>query len=157
MGQYLPVVVLLALAVVFGALSFFASKLLAPRRPSAAKEAPYECGIVPSREPPERFPVTFYVVAMLFIIFDIELIFIYPFAVDRVFLGATALWSMIAFSAVFFVAFVYVVARGALEWGPIVRQRRLGPAVSADRTVSSTIRRVGTEGRLEPLAEKGAA
>jgi len=55
------------------------------------------------------------------------------------------------------VAFVYVVARGALEWGPIVRQRRLGPAVSADRTVSSTIRRVGTEGRLEPLAEKGAA
>ena len=87
MGQYLPVVCLLVLATLFGALSFFASRLLAPRRPSSAKEAPYECGIVPSREPPERFPVTFYVVAMLFIMFDIEMIFIYPFAVDRAFLG----------------------------------------------------------------------
>ena len=62
MGQYLPIVCLLVLATLFGALSFFASRLLAPRRPSSAKEAPYECGIVPSREPPERFPVTFYVV-----------------------------------------------------------------------------------------------
>jgi NADH-quinone oxidoreductase subunit A len=152
MGQYLPVAALLVLAVLFGALSFVASRLLAPRRPSAAKEAPYECGIVPSREPPERFPVTFYVVAMLFIIFDIELIFIYPFAVDRTFLGVPALWSMLAFSVVFFVAFVYVVARGALEWGPIGKQRRMGPAVSAERTLSSTIRRVGTEGRLEESA-----
>ncbi|MEM9041339.1 MAG: NADH-quinone oxidoreductase subunit A, partial [Actinomycetota bacterium] len=72
MSQYLPIVVLLALGIVFGVLSFLASKLLAPSRPSAAKEAPYECGIVPSREPPERFPVSFYVVAMLFIMFDIE-------------------------------------------------------------------------------------
>ncbi|MCB0979090.1 MAG: NADH-quinone oxidoreductase subunit A [Acidimicrobiaceae bacterium] len=147
MGQYLPVVALLVLAVLFGALSFVASRLLAPRRPSAAKEAPYECGIVPSREPPERFPVTFYVVAMLFIMFDIELIFIYPFAVDRVFLGSYALWEMVAFSVVFFGAFVYVVARGALEWGPVQRQLRLGPAVSPERTSTSTIRRVGLDGR----------
>ena len=83
-----PVVALMALAILFGALSFFASRLLAPRRPSSAKDAPYECGIVPSREPPERFPVTFYVVAMLFIMFDIEIIFIYPYAVDRNFLGS---------------------------------------------------------------------
>lgn len=147
MGQYLPVVALLVLAVLFGALSFVASRLLAPRRPSAAKEAPYECGIVPSREPPERFPVTFYVVAMLFIMFDIELIFIYPFAVDRVFLSSYALWEMVAFSVVFFGAFVYVVARGALEWGPVQRQLRLGPAVSPERTSTSTIRRVGLDGR----------
>ena len=83
LGQYLPIVCLLVLAVLFGALSFGASRLLAPRRPSSAKSAPYECGIVPSRDNPERFPVTFYVVAMLFVMFDIELIFIYPFAVDR--------------------------------------------------------------------------
>ena len=152
MGQYLPIVVLLILAVLFGALSFGASRLLAPRRPSAAKEAPYECGIVPSRENPERFPVTFYVVAMLFIMFDIELIFIYPFAVDRAFLGSYALWEMLAFSVVFFAAFVYVVARGALDWGPVVRQRQLGAAVSADRTSASTIRRVGLEGRPEVAA-----
>jgi len=152
MGQYLPIVCLLILAVLFGALSFFASGLLAPRRPSAAKEAPYECGIVPSRENPERFPVTFYVVAMLFIMFDIELIFIYPFAVDRQFLGSYALWEMLAFSVVFFGAFVYVVARGALEWGPVAKQRRLSPAMSTERTSSSTIRRVGFEGRPEEAA-----
>jgi NADH-quinone oxidoreductase subunit A len=152
MAQYLPVVALLIVAALFGALSFFASGLLAPRRPSAAKEAPYECGIVPSREPPERFPVTFYVVAMLFIMFDIELIFIYPFAVDREFLGSFAFWEMIAFSVVFFGAFVYVVARGALDWGPVKKIRRLGDLVSAERTTSSTVRRVGLEGRNEEAA-----
>jgi NADH-quinone oxidoreductase subunit A len=153
MGQYLPVVCLLALAVVFGALSFAASKLLAPRRPSTAKASPYECGIVPSRDNPERFPVTFYVVAMLFVMFDIELIFIYPFAVDRVFLGSYAFWEMLAFSVVFFAAFVYVVARGALEWGPVQFSRRVDDdTVSADRTLTSTIRRVGLEGRVEEAA-----
>jgi NADH-quinone oxidoreductase subunit A len=148
MGQYLPIVFLLILAVIFGALSFFASRLLAPRRPSAAKEAPYECGIVPSREPPERFPVTFYVVAMLFIMFDIELIFIYPFAVDREFLGMYAFWEMVSFSVIFFGAFVYVVARGALDWGPVNIARRLDSVQSPERTATSTIRRVGHEGRL---------
>jgi NADH-quinone oxidoreductase subunit A len=152
MGQYLPVVALMVVAVLFGALSFFASRLLAPRRPSSAKAAPYECGIVPSREPPERFPVTFYVVAMLFIMFDIEIIFIYPYAVDRQFLGAYGFWEMIAFSVVFFVSFVYVVARGALDWGPVHRSERLDIGVSADRTTTSTIRRVGVEGRIEEAA-----
>jgi NADH-quinone oxidoreductase subunit A len=152
MGQYLPVIALLVLAVLFGALSFFASGLLAPRRPSAAKQAPYECGIVPSREPPERFPVTFYVVAMLFIMFDIEIIFIYPYAVDRRFLGSYAFWEMVAFSVVFFAAFVYVVARGALDWGPVQRSRRLDESVSEARTTTSTIRRVGTEGRVGEAA-----
>jgi NADH-quinone oxidoreductase subunit A len=152
MGQYLPIVVLLMLAVAFGALSFGASRLLAPRRPSSAKSAPYECGIVPSREPPERFPVTFYVVAMLFIMFDIEIIFIYPFAVDRVFLGSYALWEMLAFSVVFFAAFVYVIARGALEWGPVDRQQRLTSAFPVGRPSSGTVRRVGLEGRPEDEA-----
>jgi len=124
MGQYLPIVCLLVLATIFGALSFFASRLLAPRRPSSAKEAPYECGIVPSREPPDRFPVTFYIVAMLFVMFDIELIFIYPYAVDREFLGTYGFVEMLAFSVIFFGAFVYVVSRGALDWGPVLRERR---------------------------------
>ena len=153
MGQYLPVIVLMVLAIVFGIASFMASRLLAPRRPSAAKEAPYECGIVPSREPPERFPVSFYIVAMLFIMFDIEIIFIYPYAVSRQELGPFAFWEMIAFTVVFFAAFVYVVARGALDWGPMQKYRRLDAAVSADRTLSSTIRRVGTEGRIDLLDE----
>ena len=148
MGQYLPVICLMVLAILFGALSFAASKVLAPRRPSAAKEAPYECGIVPGREPPERFPVSFYIVAMLFIMFDIEIIFIYPYAVSRKELGPFAFWEMIAFSLVFFAAFVYVVARGALDWGPVQQARRLSPAVSTERTLTSTVRRVGLEGRI---------
>ena len=87
MGEYLPLVVLAILALLFGALSLGASRILAPRRPSAAKQAPYECGIVPSREPAERFPVSFYVVAMLFIMFDIEIIFVYPYAIAHASLG----------------------------------------------------------------------
>ncbi|MGA1522233.1 MAG: NADH-quinone oxidoreductase subunit A, partial [Ilumatobacteraceae bacterium] len=110
MSQYLPIVVLLILATLFGALSFVASRLLAPRRPSVAKEAPYECGIVPSREPPERFPVSFYIVAMLFIMFDIEIIFLYPYAVERGALGAFGFWAILGFSLVFFLTFVYEVA-----------------------------------------------
>ena len=84
MSQYLPVDRARSCwPSLFGAISFGASRLLAPRRPSSAKQAPYESGIVPSREPPERFPVSFYVVAMLFIMFDIEIIFLYPYAVSH--------------------------------------------------------------------------
>ena len=152
MGQYLPIVALLALAIIFGALSFFASRLLAPRRPSTAKEAPYECGIVPSREPPERFPVSFYLVAMLFVMFDIEIIFIYPYAVAQGSLGVFGFGAIVLFSALIFVPFVYEVARGGLDWGPINKARRLESAVDAGRTTTSTIRRVGTEGRIEEAA-----
>ena len=164
MAQYLPLLVLCVLAVVFGAVSVLMSKLLAPSRPSAAKSAPYECGIVPSREPPERFPVSFYVVAMLFVMFDIEIIFVYPYAVTRGIFGdndmATfAFWEMLAFSAIFFVAFVYVVARGALDWGPLQLGRRdADDMVNPERTSTTTIRRasnvrrVGLDGRGDEQA-----
>ena len=160
MGQYLPIVVLLLLAVVFGVLSFAASRLLAPRRPSIAKEAPYECGIVPSREPPERFPVSFYVVAMLFIMFDIEIIFLFPYAVSHSTLGAYGFWAILAFSVVFFATFVYEVARGGLDWGPLQRGRILSAdaaMVSPERTLAATVRRVGTEGRLPTAGDEAAA
>ncbi len=154
MGQYLPVIVLMILAIIFGALSFTASRLLAPNRPSTAKEAPYECGIVPTREPPERFPVSFYIVAMLFIMFDIEIIFLYPYAVSATSaggLGFYGFWAILAFSVVFFLTFVYEVARGGLDWGPIQKYRSLAAdaaMVSPERTAASTVRRVGAEGRL---------
>ena len=153
MGQYLPIVTLLVLASLFGVMSFLASRLLAPRRPSAAKSAPYECGIVPSKGPPERFPVSFYLVAMLFIMFDIEIIFLYPYAVNATALGAFGFWAIIVFSVVFFLSFVYEVAKGGLDWGPLARPRRLGSEiVSADRTTQTTIRRVGLERRGEEAA-----
>jgi NADH-quinone oxidoreductase subunit A len=156
MGQYLPIVVLMILGIVFGGLSLLASKLLGPKRPSAAKEAPYECGIVPSREPPERFPVSFYIVAMLFIMFDIEIIFLYPYAVSRGALGESAFWAVLMFSVIFFLTFVYEVARGGLDWGPVQKYRSLSSEaaiVAPDRSLTSTIRRVGTEGRLAELDE----
>jgi NADH-quinone oxidoreductase subunit A len=148
MGQYLPIVVLMVLAVLFGVLSLVASRLLAPNRPNSAKEAPYECGIVPGREPPERFPVSFYVIAMLFIMFDIEIIFAYPYAIDREFLGTFGFFEMASFSAVFFIAFVYVIARGALDWGPMKRAN--GSSEISDGpllTPLGSVRIVGSEGR----------
>lgn len=154
MGQYLPIVVLLLLAVVFGVLSSVVSRLLAPRRPNSAKSAPYECGIVPSRDAPERFPVAFYIVAMLFIMFDIEIVFAYPYAVSRQELGSFAFFEMLAFSAVLFVAFLYAVARGALDWGPLQRAVRLDRnggdnAASVMLTPTHGVRVVGLEGRLD--------
>ncbi|MDR9452027.1 MAG: NADH-quinone oxidoreductase subunit A, partial [Acidimicrobiia bacterium] len=108
--------VLLILAVVFGVLSFAASRLLAPRRPSVAKEAPYECGIVPSREPPERFPVSFYIVAMLFIMFDIEIIFLFAWAVRFRELGWFGLAAVGIFTLLVIETLGYVWKRGALDW-----------------------------------------
>ena len=147
MGQYLPVVALLILGVVFAAGSFVASRLLAPRLPTAAKAAPYECGIVPTREPPERFPVRFYLIAMIFIVFDIEIIFLYPYAVIHDQLGAFGLVEMVVFAVAVFVSFVYLIANGAFDWAPANRSRAVGPQVSAERTAATTVRRVGTEGR----------
>jgi NADH-quinone oxidoreductase subunit A len=152
-SQYLPVVVLMVLAIVFGAISLVMSHLLAPSRPSAAKEAPYECGIVPSREPPERFPVSFYVVAMLFIMFDIEIIFVYPYAIAHGDLGLYGFVAIVIFSVLFFLTFVYEVARGGLDWGPLQRSRDLtedAALISPERTLTTTIRRVGLEGREQP-------
>jgi NADH-quinone oxidoreductase subunit A len=146
-GQYLPILALTVLAILFAVVSFVLSKLVAPRRPSSAKEAPYECGIVPSRDNPERFPVSFYVVAMLFIMFDIELIFAFPYAVDSEFLGTFGFFEMVAFSAVFFVAFVYMVARGALDWGPIQKAVRISQPLSTQNAQREAVRVVGREGR----------
>jgi NADH-quinone oxidoreductase subunit A len=153
MSQYLPVVVLMVLAIVFGAISLVMSHLLAPKRPSAAKDAPYECGIVPSRENPERFPVSFYIVAMLFIMFDIEIIFVYPYAIAHGDLGTYGFVAIVIFSVLFFLTFVYEVARGGLDWGPLQRVLDLAPdaaQIGPERTLSTTIRRVGTEGREQP-------
>src|SRR5881275_3619277 len=130
MAQYLPLLTMLILASVFAGASFFASGLLAPKRPTAAKEAPYECGIVPDREPAQRFPVRFYLVAMIFIIFDIEIIFLYPWAVIyRRDLEAFGLVEMVVFAIAVFISFMYLISNGALDWGPV---KRLRPEVPAE-------------------------
>ena len=150
MADYLPVATLLVLAAVFSGLSFFASRMLGPRRPTTAKAAPYECGIVPEHEPPQRFPVRFYLVAMIFIIFDIEIIFLYPWAVVFRQLGPFGLWEMLVFAVAVFASFVYLIANGALDWGPV--RRVMHPAAGGPdpgRTAESTVRRVGGVNRGE--------
>src|SRR5438105_5218971 len=147
MDQYLPLALMFILAAIFAGLSFLASGLLAPSRPTPAKLAPYECGIVPDREPAERFPVRFYLVAMIFIIFDIEIIFIYPWAVIYKQLHAFGLWEMVLFAVAVFVSFVYLIGNGALDWGPIRRLRPLPAAVpddalSPERSAEPMFRRV---------------
>ena len=142
MADYLPILILIVLAFLFASLSFVASALLAPKkRPTAAKTAPYECGIVPGIDPPTRFPVRFYLVAMIFIIFDIEVVFLYPWAVIFRQLRAFGLVEVIVFAAVVFVAFLFLVGNGALSWGP---SKRLLTAMPT-RTSSSTIARIGAE------------
>ncbi len=152
MAQYLPVLALLILAALFAALSLVASKLLAPRNPTVEKLAPYECGIIPGREPPERFPVRFYLVALLFVIFDIEIVFIYPWAIASDRFGLFGFLAILTFSALLFESFVYLISKGALDWGPLqVNRSQVDRDLmrSADRTSDSTIRRVGLEGRYD--------
>ena len=143
MDQYLAIALLLGLSTAFAAVSFVASALLAPRkRPTSAKVAPYESGIVPDVDPPQRFPVRFYLVAMIFIIFDIEIVFLYPWAVTYRELGAFGLVEVIVFAVIVFFSFLYLVSNGALDWGPAKRLR----VAMSQRTTSSTVTRVGPDG-----------
>jgi len=121
LDDYLPILTMIVLVVAFISLSFAASMLLGPRRPTTAKEAPYECGIVPEFEPAERFPVKFYLVAMTFIVLDVEIIFLYPFiTVLRDFTPAYyGLIAMGVFLLILLVPFAYLLSTGALDWGPI--------------------------------------
>ncbi len=155
MDQYLPLVVMFVLAVGFVVLSIGTSRLLAPRRPTLAKQAPYECGIVPTRGPARRFPVRFYLVAMIFIVFDIEIIFLFPWAVLHRQLGLYGLLAVVVFIVPFFLSFLWEVAEGGLDWGPMAHQRPLGLANEPGRTTTSTVRLVGLDGR-EPV-EAGVA
>ena len=141
MNDYLPILTLMVLATLFAAGSFLASRLLGPRKPTAAKSAPYESGIVPHSEPAERFPVRFYLIAMIFIIFDIEIVFLYPWAVIFRRLELFGLIEMIVFALAVFVSFLFLLSNGALDWGP-AKLRRAG---GAGRTTESTVRRVGRE------------
>jgi NADH-quinone oxidoreductase subunit A len=129
LADYLPILVMAGVVVAFVSLSFVASQMLAPQRPNAAKQAPYECGIVPESEPAERFPVKFYLVAMSFIVLDVEIVFLYPFSVVFRGLGFYGLAAMGAFVLVLLVPFAYLLSVGALDWGPVrdIVQRMPGP------------------------------
>jgi NADH-quinone oxidoreductase subunit A len=116
LAQYLPVVILAAVGAVFAVASVVVSRAFQPKRPTTAKMLPYECGIVPEQTTRQRFPVKFYVIAMLFIVFDIEVIFLFPWAVTFRQLGLFGLTEMAIFIGLVFVAYVYVWKKGGLEW-----------------------------------------
>ena len=118
MGNYVPILVLMALAAVFAVGAVSVTGLIGPKRWNRAKVDAYECGIQPSPQPVGggRFPVKYYLTAMLFIVFDVEIIFLYPFAVTFDALGVFGLIEMVLFIATVFVAYAYVWRRGGLEW-----------------------------------------
>ena len=117
LSQYLPIVILGAIAFVFAVLSLFASRLVRPSNPTPAKLAPYESGIEPERLPSgERFSVKFYVVAILFIVFDVETVFLLPWAVQARALGWAGFVSVGIFVFILTVGLIYEWKKGALEW-----------------------------------------
>ena len=118
LNNYVPILVLFVLAFGFAAFSVGAATFTGPKRYNRAKYDAYECGIEPSPHPTGggRFPVKYYITAMLFIVFDIEIIFLYPWAVNFDSMKLFGLVEMVLFIATVFVAYAYVWRRGGLEW-----------------------------------------
>ncbi|HXN37252.1 MAG TPA: NADH-quinone oxidoreductase subunit A [Solirubrobacteraceae bacterium] len=114
--SYLPAIVFLILGGAVGGAFAALNSVIGPRRATPHKQDPYECGLPSEIQRGMRFGISFYLIAMLFILFDIEVIFLYPIAIELRAFGSFALVETIVFIALLFVAFAYVWRRGALEW-----------------------------------------
>ena len=114
--SYLPAIVFLILGGTVGGVFAVLNSVIGPRRATPHKQDPYECGLPSEITQGMRFGISFYLIAMLFILFDIEVVFLYPIAVELRAYGSFALVEAIVFILLLFVAFVYVWRRGALEW-----------------------------------------
>ena len=113
---YLPILVMLVVATGFAAIALGRAALLGPRRPNPAKDEPYESGMLPYGDARRRFPVQFYVIAVLFILFDVEIILLYPWAVIAHQLGVFGLIEMAIFLVILLVGFVYAWKNDAFKW-----------------------------------------
>jgi NADH-quinone oxidoreductase subunit A len=131
LADYLPIALMTILGLLFGGISLFASRYLAPNNPTPEKLAPYECGIVPLQDPGERFPVKFYLVAMLFVIFDVEIIFLFLWAVRMDQFGWAGIAAVVAFMLMLVETLAYVWKRGALDWN-VQRRARYRTVVAPD-------------------------
>ena len=114
--NYLPILFFIFIAIGFGAISLLAGWFVRPSRPYRAKLAPYESGSPLFSDARVQFPMRYYIIAMLFVIFDIEFIFLFPWAVDFKRLGVLGLMEMIVFIGILLVGFWYAWKKGALEW-----------------------------------------
>jgi NADH-quinone oxidoreductase subunit A len=116
LAEYFPILVFLVIAGGIATAMIVASFVLARQRPDSEKLSPYECGFAPFEDARVRFDVRYYLVAILFIIFDLEVAFLFPWAVSLGDIGVFGFWSMVAFLGVLTVGFAYEWMKGALEW-----------------------------------------
>ena len=114
--EYLPILIFLALAIGISGAMFVASMVLANQRPDSEKLSAYECGFEAFDDARGRFDVRFYLVAILFIIFDLEVAFLFPWAISLGDIGVFGFWSMVVFLSILTIGFVYEWRKGALEW-----------------------------------------
>jgi NADH-quinone oxidoreductase subunit A len=114
--NYVPILFLFLLAMGFGLFAVGASAILGPRRPSAEKLSTYECGMVVEADARKPFDVKYYLVAMAFLVFDVEVVFMYPWAVRFKQLGLFGFIEMMVFLAILLVGFVYIWRKGVFEW-----------------------------------------
>jgi NADH-quinone oxidoreductase subunit A len=116
LAEYLPILIFLAIAVGLAGIIIVASLLVARQSPDSEKVSAYECGFEPFEDSRQRFDVRYYLVAILFIIFDLEVAFLFPWAVSLGNIGLFGFWSMVFFLGVLTVGFIYEWRKGALEW-----------------------------------------
>ena len=116
MREYIPILMFLLIAIAFAGGTILMSTLIVPRRANRVKMAPYECGVEPVGTARERFSIKFYLVAVLFILFDIEAVFLYPWAVAFRQLGLYGLVEMLLFIVILMVGYLYLLKKRALDW-----------------------------------------
>jgi len=124
MTGWLGVAIMIALGVGFAAVMIGLSELLGPKNPTPEKLAPYECGMPAVGDARERHSVKFYLVAMIFLLFDIEVAFLYPWALSLRVLGWVGFVQILTFFLILLVGYVYVWRKGVLDWGPALRRPR---------------------------------
>jgi NADH-quinone oxidoreductase subunit A len=125
MSGWIPILIMLALGAGFGITSVALGRLIGPRRPTAEKLAPYECGMPPVGDARERHPVKFYLVAMIFLLFDIEVAFLYPWSMALRDLRWVGFIQVVVFFGLLLAGYIYVWRKGVLDWGPASREERL--------------------------------
>ena len=114
--EYFPIILFLAIAIAISGLMFIANKLLSPTKPDNEKLSAYECGFEAFDDARQRFDVRFYLVTLLFIIFDLEVAFLFPWAVSLGSIGLFGFWSMMIFLGILTIGFIYEWRKGGLEW-----------------------------------------
>ena len=113
---FIPILLLLVMVVVVVLIMFFFPELVATKTTNRRKISPYECGIIPQSDARGRFPVKFYMIAILFIVFDLEIVFLYPWALILRKFGMFAFVEMAVFIGILLVGYLYIVKKGALKW-----------------------------------------